>query len=508
MSWLEPIEPLIGLLTVVLLLSVIVTALTQATGALLRLRGRNLARGLEALFRQASAAVQDPGTEKPIGLLVVHGIGKPKPGEMRDSVVRGLGKAYPEARFESHGKTADMVYSGRRVRIYEVYWAPVLMGEPIKGSFSIDRVHELIWFPGLNNAERGSRHQSLYPPLLVKSWTRFLIPLGMLLTWVYLVISAALKLPAKVLKFWPAEAFDDYLAERVGDVFNYADACVGADPTVPEAHEKIYEIFHDTLRTACEECSEIQILAHSLGAVVVDHALTRFGDQTREVVALTEAEKTLAKPRLTRLYTIGTPMEKVLFFWPKLVQPEKGEEDFQWDNFSSHLDVVSGTINRFSKELERGGQKVINHPARGTGGILTAHSGYRMHPSFLGIFGPGLTSCPTKLDPRPRWRRLSQLRDIAETVLVAASVIGFAVFGFVLLVLGVYSVSVWLLGSMVGLEWSPQRIQLIASGIGLAVVSALVLFAPFTAREAARRNHEAHWTTVTPEPTGTGSDEP
>ena len=132
---LDVIETLVGFLTVVLLLSVVVTALTQAAQAMLRLRGRNLHRCLELLFRQAMIATQEDGDEKPIGLLVVHGIGKQKEGATRDSVVRGLRKAYPEARFETHKKHADMVYEGCRVRIYEVYWAPVLMGERIHGSF-------------------------------------------------------------------------------------------------------------------------------------------------------------------------------------------------------------------------------------------------------------------------------------------------------------------------------------------------------------------------------------
>ena len=330
----------------------------------------------------------------------------------------------------------------------------------------------------------------------------------MLLTALYWAIRAPLWLFGKVLRVKPADAFDDYLAERVSDVFNYVNACVGAKSAVPAAPAMIYGLFRRTLRRACRECSEIQILAHSLGTVIVDHALTHFGDRTRKLVALTKVDESPERPRLTRLYTIGTPLEKILFFWPKVVQLEKKEkEEFVWHNFRSHADVISGALRRFREGFSRGGKAVENHTTRGAGGILTAHTGYRTHPSFLSIFGPELTKCPTKVRPRARWRRLRQLRDIVETVCVGAIVLGLALLGFVLLALPVYWVLVWFLGTMENSELPPWGAQSIAVGMGVLFASVLVVFAPLTAKDAARTIHDAHWRTVADKPDGSGSDE-
>ena len=52
---LETLGILIGFVTVVLLLSVVSTSLVQMTSSVLRLRGRNMFRGLEMLFVGAAA---------------------------------------------------------------------------------------------------------------------------------------------------------------------------------------------------------------------------------------------------------------------------------------------------------------------------------------------------------------------------------------------------------------------------------------------------------------------
>jgi hypothetical protein len=515
-NWLDPVTPLIGLVTVLLVLAIVVTGLAQATAALLRLRGRNLYRGLEFLLRQASVATQQPGDEKPIGLVVVHGVGKQEPGATRESVVRGLKKAYPEARFETRDQVTDMIYRNRRVRIYEAYWAPVLTGDPIKGSFSIHQIHEAIWFPTLNNGEPGSKHQDLYPKALVRSWTRVLIPLGVVVTGLYWFIRWPLGALGWLLNLptrenpWvrPGQAFDDWLADHVSDVSNYVNACARAAPAVPNAHEEIYGVLHRTLSRAGRECSEVQILAHSLGSVIVDHALTRFGARTREVVALKRDEANADKPPLTHLYTIGTPLEKILFFWPKIIQLDKdpATEDYRWDNFSSHADVISGTMKLFRRAHARGDEtRVENHKARGTGGILTAHTGYRTHPSFLHVFGPGLTKFPTKAQPSPRWRWLWQMRDWAETLVVGVMALVFALLGFVLVGGAVYGAMLFVLRSM-ETELTPLGVHLAAGAAGLVVALIVVVLGPFTAKATARVAHAEHWTTVPVETGGPGTE--
>ena len=82
-----------------------------------------------------------------IGLLAIHGIGEQDPGQTRDEVVGALKEAYPDVS-ESRG-VFDFEHC--QVRVYEVYWKPVLSGPAVDGSFDINSVQQLVWFPWLNH---------------------------------------------------------------------------------------------------------------------------------------------------------------------------------------------------------------------------------------------------------------------------------------------------------------------------------------------------------------------
>lgn len=508
--FLDVIDTLVGFVTVVVLLSVVVTALTQATQATLRLRGRNLHRGLELLFRQAMISIQEGGSEKPVGLLVVHGMGKPKEGATRDSVVRGLRKAYPEARFETHDKHADMIYKGRRVRVYEVYWGPVLMGKTIHGSFSIRSIYEFVWFPSLNNLEKGSVHEKDYDKKLVMWWRTRLLPLAMFAGAIYFAITIPLlvagKIVSPVLKFVlgrevkPKSAVDNWLAERIGDVFNYVNAYVCIpDPSrnpVPDAPQKIYAAFQDVLEVAARECSEVQILGHSLGTVVVHHALTRFSDQTRKLVAFSKAQEPTGRPPLTFIYTIGSPLEKIRFFWPKVALEMNYEGEIKWYNFQSRADVVAGTLKLYRPSDN---DNVKNYQIRGGGGLITAHTGYRSHPTFLSIFGPRLTGFETAVQPSAQWRWLRSLQNHLETVVAT-----FALGALILVGMAIFF-GVGYGGAQVVLQYAGDEVEawkwvtpnMIAFASGLVLTSIMIVLAPFMAKTSAQDVHKRHWLTVT-----------
>jgi hypothetical protein len=80
------------------------------------------------------------------------------------------------------------------------------------------------------------------------------------------------------------------------------------------------------------------------------------------------AHSTIAPARLSRFYTIGSSLEKIRFFWTRLVEhsrngpaiavvdrlfavestPEgNGESPMKWENFFSRLDLVSGRLQGF-----------------------------------------------------------------------------------------------------------------------------------------------------------------
>src|SRR5947207_10717005 len=96
-------------------------------------------------------------------------------------------------------------------------------------------------------------------------------------------------------------------------------------------------------------CYSIPIVARSLATVVMYHALRglKLDEATRaDRLAMSEAMASIE-----HLYTIGSPLEKIRFFWPGL-RPEAnlaGERQITWDNFVSYFDPVAGMLRRFNE---------------------------------------------------------------------------------------------------------------------------------------------------------------
>jgi hypothetical protein len=173
-------------------------------------------------------------------------------------------------------------------------------------------------------------------------------------------------------------------------------------------------------------------VAHSLGTVIMYHALRGLGfDSSGSADA--EAVRT-ASAKVQHLYTIGSPLEKIRFFWPRLTTSEKlaGQRPIEWDNFVSWFDPVAGVLRRFG---EWGG--VRNHHLLG-GGFVRGHVVYEHSPVFLGVLTEGL--CGRILPLRRGWPE--RLRDasllLGETLLAPAGLllilgIGAAVFTLTIL---------------------------------------------------------------------------
>ncbi len=517
---LDRIDTLIGLVTVLAVLSCLVTALAQATQSMLRLRGRNLQRGLEALLCQAMVANQKPGKRKPIGLLVVHGVGRQEAGATVQAVVDGLRLAYPHARFGNDGDVAVMTLSERQVRLYEVHWAPVLSGEKIHGSFRIDRLQQLIWFPLLNHKHRdGFRDRYSWP--LVRRWTRILYPASVVVRAVHLVLIAVVQIPQNFVRRVkeprgdsgksktpicgskaPTSSLDDWLADRLGDVFNYLDSLVGVkEAPVPDAHDAINKIFCATLARASAECGEVQILAHSMGSLVTYDALSRYKARVEAYLAPdTKADEAAdaddpgdPRPKLTQLYTIGSPLEKILFFWPKAISGERGWPSAKWHNFRNRWDLISGRL--YSDSLG----SLRNHTVTGAGGLLTAHTGYRTHATFLRTFGPRLTRIPTVLSAGRASKCFRTLRDYGESAIVYLLIAGVAWLG----IWGVYRIgkSIREFLDAPRFSWSAVSEQSLADliltllpyAVGTGLVIGVILLAPLAVRPASEASHDKHW---------------
>jgi hypothetical protein len=280
--------------------------------------------------------------------------------------------------------------------IYEAYWADLLDGDHVRGTFEVEDLYELAWYPWINYRLR-EQFQHKYSKRRVQWWT---CVLATLVPFVYLGHDWGWRfLLSPVYERW-----ERFLDEIPGDVVNFVKSAGGAytqaepgnayrggdwvdikvDKLAPKADEIIDRLLELLDRASQrDKCTEIHILAHSLGTVVVHQAL---------VLHTTDASRSgEAKARITRLYTIGCPLEKIQFFWPKLFEQRVNwaivrkcqiiaqlDPSLQWDNFWSRSDLVSGELSSFP-----GLPEPRNHFAQGLGGFFTAHVRYLGNYEFL-----------------------------------------------------------------------------------------------------------------------------
>jgi hypothetical protein len=219
-------------------------------------------------------------------------------------------------------------------------------------------------------------------------------------------------------EFFRARRWIDARLDIVGDVFNYAALAVQAPTLDPETRgysEQIENRLREQLIEANDTCDEIQIVAHSLGTVVMFRCLShaqRAGDSEADWMR-----------KLTRIYTIGCPLEKIRYFWPKLVTTDpttppspQPRTPYEWNNFANPLDLVSGVLSQFHVW-----GAVTNRRLIGMGGLVTAH-GRRLtqkHPVFRQAFVSGVLGhyCPTER------HRLERLRSLAWVLVESVGVV-------------------------------------------------------------------------------------
>ncbi|MDX9817877.1 MAG: hypothetical protein RBT16_03125 [Desulfococcus multivorans] len=429
----------------------------------------------------------------PVALLVVHGIGSQEPGETLRGLLGGLRLAFGDrlAIRQAAGDHAILSGIGRPVHVFEVYWADLLGGEIVKRSFDFDRIFEVVWFPLLNHSS-GRLSTEICSRWRVLWWTAMLAPLSSLLCAGFWGAKFLASIPTGFLKALQEskarpsartktvgflETFrtkhkdpdrgrtilDDLMDQVVGDVFNYVQGVARAFPGESERNRELIrhvdEIHVRFLRTAeraeKQGCREIQVLAHSLGTVIAFLAMCP---------EVRPARSTIGPAQLSRFYTIGSPLEKIRFFWTRLVEHSRngpaiavvdrliaadsthgGKSAMKWENFFSRLDLVSGPLQKLP-----GWPTPTNHPARGLGGLIRAHVAYNSNPVFLSLLAEGLTGKPSQI-------RLSLFRRLVHSLMAALeSLILPAVFlALALMGLAFMGGIAWLTGWVVSqpLEW-------------------------------------------------------
>jgi hypothetical protein len=289
---------------------------------------------------------------------------------------------------------------------------------------------------------------------------------------------------------------DRLLDEYVGDVLNYVNSAghafyrAAGEPPVPAeldgVHRRIVQRFHDQLVSAAEAegCQSISVVAHSLGSVVAYHALSGF-DADGHAPPPERARG--AVRRVSHLYTIGCPLEKIRFFWPRVapVAPATPDATIKWHNFASYLDPVAGVVRTFTDW-----GPVANHRLLG-GGFLSAHVVYERSAAFLTTLGAGLDSGEVRLSRSPGERVRDAFLLAAETLLAPVLLALVLVVGaglFVLVALLVpYALSWTVRWWMAPEVWGP--IVDTASLVGLGAMTLTFLVAPALRASAAHRRY-------------------
>ncbi|HVQ32244.1 MAG TPA: hypothetical protein VMV21_21785 [Vicinamibacteria bacterium] len=399
-------------------------------------------------------------------LLVVHGIGEQHRGATTEKLLRGLTAAFGEGRLEvsrnPEGQVVSVALGDVGVRFYEVYWADLLSREVNRGAMSWSTLPTLVWQPMLCRRS-GLLPRTEYSAALVAGWLAALLPASLLAfplsqgarffaqildrDRMKRIEAAARKLPfwERSLALADATAHGDTKVEEaiegtVADIPNYMKSIArGEGPGL-----KVIALFHAAMRGAREDgCDEIHVLAHSLGTVVSYQALTGLGRH--------EAEPPYAPKRL---YTIGSPLEKIGFFWPWTIRrvAPSAHPAFCWTNFYHAMDAVSGRLKRFQAWAP-------HHDVRlkGGGGVIRSHVVYERSPQFLGTLTEELFGVRA-VPPKP-----TMARRLQDRALTAAENLG-APFAF-----------------------------LASLGVGLGLIGAVLLGGPLLVVRLFRGLGGAHW---------------
>lgn len=452
----------------------------------------------------------------PTGLLIVHGIGEQSPGDTAAKFIRGFCAASPDAVVEREGDRPTLTVGDTTIRLYEVHWADVL-ADVYERAFDFDTFSSWCWFPALNR--RADLYGSpSYSRLHVLARTLLLVPLVSLGFFAFQGAQVFLRpaqgaidrdrraaggqVEAEARGDQPRSSLDDLLDRTAGDVVTYVNSsgpAVPEDSLILDCAERILARFHEAMHAACKECDEVQVLSHSLGTVVAYHGLTGYGISEKPIEG--EAQEPLRK--LTRVYTIGSPLEKFRFLWPKLVPTQlatrvgrsgdgwsaerdhgAGDVAFRWDNFYSRVDAVSGKLRRFDHWVP-----VRNRPSR-LGGLLRSHVMYERSPRFLEVVTEGLTGTPSRPKHSIFHRVWYSISAAVENAL-APVFLG----GFVLIGLAAIALFGWAFGSGFAgaLDLAPGAERAVENWSMLVTLVGVLIALIVPARLRARRMHARYW---------------
>ena len=423
----------------------------------------------------------------------------------------GFRSALPDTVPATGDHPSNLIVGERTVRLYEVYWADVLGEDVAKGAFELADLSAVVWLPRANR-RAGRYRPGDYSLGQVILRTLELVPIGLASGLLYL--GGNLLTTPVLVKAWdrphterkPGEGvwaltrrtaeegrevgtpLDPILDRGAGDVFSYVNSATGGLPEASALRGKANEIlerFHAALQAAsADRCSEVQIVAHSLGSVIAYHGLTGYAVESWERSSPPQPPAGSEQPvAVTRLYTIGSPLEKFRFLWPRLIPSEAGRSSdvangqLRWDNFYSPFDVVSGKIKHFDDW-----NAVTNHRVAAAG-FLRSHTIYERSGPFLEVLTEGLVGTRARPPVGP-WQRivagfLTAFENLAAPLLIAAvCLVGLA------LIVGLG----WLIGFVLALPFQLVGLDGLSDAIHRGTTIAATLLMTLTSLIPGRSN--------------------
>lgn len=446
-------------------------------------------------------------------LLVVHGIGAQEPHDTLRKLVEGLRRVDVDFAPRMDGASLVGTFAGQPVRLHEVFWADLLKGDVTRGTFLMHELQSLAWFPWFN-LRRGNYGRGDYSAARLAWWCLVLPVVNFLLLFAYYgasffaqVLSGSAASRPRAGQRPAPTPLDRLLDEYAGDVLNYVNSAAQAfyraagEPDVPRGvqgvQKQVVQRFYDRLVEAAEVdgCRSISVVAHSLGTVVAYHALSGFDPDGHSPLP---DRVQVAVGKVSHLYTIGCPLEKIRFFWPRVAPVATPGRDSRitWHNFVSFLDPVAGVVRTFTDW-----GPVVNHRLLG-GGFLSAHIVYERSAAFLATLGAGLGAHAVHLHRSPVERTRDALLLTAETLvapvlLALVLAVGAGLFVAVALLVP-YGLSWTVRWWMAPEVWGP--IVDAASLVGLGAMTLTFLVAPALRASVA---HRRHWARDAPPPTAT-----
>jgi hypothetical protein len=308
-------------------------------------------------------------TSRRIGIVLVHGIGSQRSGATLEKFIEGLQALArcPVTIISREPRRAIINVADSSVHVYESWWADILSGENVRGSFDPLMVNSIAWFPWLN------LRFGCYPNRPVVRTVLWTVLLSPVMAGVQILFRPLFELVGRAPKL-----FD----EVVADATNYAESAAGAARHAQYglAAEQILDRVGSALEQAASECDQIVVIGHSLGSVIAYHAISgRLAQIPGRNFSSRVPSQALGK--ITTLITIGSPLEKIRWVYPMLVAPDyRGTVTHRpyWINMRDRLDPVAGKI-RHAKEFGA----VQDSAVVGRAWLFNAHTAYVQNPKFF-----------------------------------------------------------------------------------------------------------------------------